>query len=272
MGIEELREEINNIDAEMAKLFVDRMNVVSRVAEYKGARGIDIEDRDREQRVIDSKGILIEDDDLRPYYTQFIKNTMEVSKRWQEHLLSGLRVAYCGDSYDCEAVKTHYPDGNLVEYASYQEAFNAVSEGECGIAVLPFETSYRGEVGKVLDLIFFGDLHVNGIFEHSDGKGLTRYAVLSPVEVETLSNNEVSSFLLMFTVKDEVGGLAKAINTISAYNFNMRIMRSRPMHDLPWHYYFYAEAEGNDTTENGRRMVNALKAVCPMVKVVGRFS
>jgi chorismate mutase/prephenate dehydratase len=73
-------------------------------------------------------------------------------------------------------------------------------------------------------------------------------------------------------VKDEVGGLAKAINLISAYNFNMRVLRSRPMHDLPWHYYFYAELEGNDNSENGQRMLNALKGVCPIMKVVGRYT
>lgn len=75
----------------------------------------------------------------------------------------------------------------------------------------------------------------------------------------------------MFTVKDETGGLAKAINIISAFSFNMRIMRSRPMRDLPWNYYFYAEAIGDDTSENGKRMINALKSSCPIVKVAGRY-
>ena len=82
---------------------------------------------------------------------------------------------------------------------------------------------------------------------------------------------EGGAFLLLFTVKDEVGGLAKAINLISAYNFNMKVLRSRPMKDLPWHYYFYAEVEGNADSENGRRMISALKGACPMVKVAGHF-
>ena len=76
----------------------------------------------------------------------------------------------------------------------------------------------------------------------------------------------------MVTVKDEVGGLAKAVNMISAYNFNMRVLRSRPMHNLPWNYYFYAEIEGNDNSENGQRMLTALRGVCPILKVVGRYT
>ena len=43
------------------------------------------------------------------------------------------------------------------------------------------------------------------------------------------------------------------------------------MKDLPWHYYFYAEAEGDACSENARRMIAALRGVCPMVKVAGHY-
>ena len=52
----------------------------------------------------------------------------------------------------------------------------------------------------------------------------------------------------------------------------MRVLRSRPMKDLAWHYYFYAEVEGDDCSENGRRMINALRGSCPMVRVAGRYT
>ena len=99
----------------------------------------------------------------------------------------------------------------------------------------------------------------------------TRFAVFSRVENASSGRREGDAFLFLFTVKDEVGGLAKAVNLISAYNFNLRVLRSRPMKDLPWHYYFYAEAEGDADSENGRRMISALRGVCQMVKVVGRY-
>ena len=75
----------------------------------------------------------------------------------------------------------------------------------------------------------------------------------------------------MFTVKDEAGALAKAINVIDAYGFNMRVLRSRPVRNLPWHYYFYVEAEGDDASENGKKMLSALGHICPVLKVVGRY-
>ena len=76
----------------------------------------------------------------------------------------------------------------------------------------------------------------------------------------------------MFTVKDEAGGLAKAVNVISAHNFNMRVLRSRPMKNLPWHYYFYAEVEGDDRSAEGRGMISALRGVCPSLKVAGHYT
>ena len=44
------------------------------------------------------------------------------------------------------------------------------------------------------------------------------------------------------------------------------------MKDLPWHYYFYAEVEGDDSSENGKRMISALRGTCPGLKVVGRYT
>lgn len=269
-----LRETIDSIDKEMAALFEKRFEAAGRIAEYKSSRGLPVEDRAREQKLIEKNSTLIEDERLRAYYAQFLQSTMDISKKWQHRLIEGIRVAYC--ERDGEEGRSPagliYPDAAAVVYPNYDDAYNAVSSGDCDIAVLPFEKSYTGEVGRVLDLIFAGDLYVTGTYSIDEKDGTTRYAVLSKTENSTGEGASYGSFMVMFTVRDEVGGLAKAVNTISAYNFNMRIMRSRPMKDLPWHYYFYAEAEGDDNSENGRRMIRALSAVCPLVKVAGRYS
>jgi chorismate mutase/prephenate dehydratase len=119
------------------------------------------------------------------------------------------------------------------------------------------------------------DLYGLQILDHDINESkvnTTRFAVFSRVENRMAIKKDAGAFLLLFTVKDEAGGLAKAVNVISAYNFNMRVLRSRPMKDLPWHYYFYAEVEGDDSSENGKRMINALRGTCPGLKVVGRYT
>lgn len=270
--LQELREEIRDVDEEMAKLFVRRMEAARGIADYKKEHGLAIEDLEQERRVIESRGPLVEDDELRPYYVQFLHGLMRVSKRWQHRLMYGQRIAYCPakDENAAEAAATMFPDADPVECGSYAEAYEMVEKSECDSALLPFEVSYFGEVGKVLDLLFEGSLHVNDVCEITAGGETTRYLAVS--RADNKLQDPGTAFLIMFTVKDETGGLAKAINVISAYGFNMRIMRSRPMKDLPWHYYFYAEVIGNDLSENGIRMINALKAACPSVKVAGRYA
>lgn len=104
----------------------------------------------------------------------------------------------------------------------------------------------------------------------SDGN-TTKFAVFSRVNNEN-SNKNKGSFLLLFTVKNQAGELAKAINVIGKYGFNMKALRSRPMKELAWQYYFYVEAEGDETSENGKNMIVELKKHCDKLKVVGHFT
>ena len=77
--------------------------------------------------------------------------------------------------------------------------------------------------------------------------------------------------ILLFTVRNEAGALAKAIDVIGKHGFNMRCLRSRPMKELLWQYYFYAEAEGNIYTEKGEEMLSELKNYCDRLKSVGTY-
>lgn len=92
MDLEELRNEIRETDEQMAALFVQRMEAVREVAAYKREHGLPIEDGEQEERVIAGRGALVENDELRPFYVQFLQNTMDVSKRWQHHLIDGGNV------------------------------------------------------------------------------------------------------------------------------------------------------------------------------------
>ena len=146
MDLQESREVIRQVDEEMAKLFVKRMEAVRSVAAYKKERGLPIEDKEQEARVIKGRSVLVEDPELRSFYVNFLQDTMDVSKRWQHYLMKGLKVAYSG--------------------------VEAVEKGECDVAVLPIENSFAGEVGQVLDLMFSGDLYVNGVYDLSINQNL----------------------------------------------------------------------------------------------------
>lgn len=351
------RSEINEIDAQMAELFVRRMRAAEEVATYKKEHALPILDAAREEQVVQANARLVEDETLREYYVNFIRNNMAVSRAYQSRLMEGMRVAYCGT----EGAFAHIAAGKMFEgairvpYGDFTSAYRAVEAGECDAAVLPIENSYNGEVGQVTDLLFSGSLYVSEVMDlavshdllvapgtriedirevvsHPQALGqcaeyirnhgwstaeysntalaakyvaekqdksiaaiaseeaaevfglevlarninasrnnTTRFAALSRVESHRHSKRMGEHFILLFTVKHEAGALAKAVDIIGRYGFNMRTLRSRPMKDLLWQYYFYVEAEGDVYTEAGEWMMRELGLFCDRLKLAGTY-
>lgn len=102
----------------------------------------------------------------------------------------------------------------------------------------------------------------------------TRFVVLSRIPNEKLSvaRPEQRTFILLFSVNDEAGALVKVLNVIGAFGFNMKTLRSRPLKDKPWQYYFYVEAEGDETSEVAQSMLSRLASVCDVIKIAGSYS
>ena len=356
-ALDKARKEINEIDKQMAELFVRRMHAVENVAEYKKERGLSILDREREEELIKRNSSLVEDEILREYYINFLRDGMAVSRAYQSRLLEGMKVAYSGTegAFAHIAATKLYPTANKIAFGDFSLAYRAVEEGACDIAVLPVENSYNGEVGQVTDLMFSGSLYVNGMFdlpitqdllakpgvkideikevvshpqvlgqcteyinrhgysrhefantalaakwvkENSDRSiaaiasrevadifGLdvidhdinasksnsTRFAIFSKVANKRIKRGGGVHSILLFTVRNEAGALAKAIDVIGQYGFNMRTLRSRPMKELLWEYYFYVEVEGNVQSEKGSSLLESLGEFCDKLKFAGTY-
>jgi len=98
----------------------------------------------------------------------------------------------------------------------------------------------------------------------------TRFAVFSRAENRNVSHGD-STFIMMFTVGNVAGALAKALNIIGKYDFNMKVLRSRPVKEVSWQYYFYVEAEGDAYGEAGTKMVEELAEHCERIKIAGSY-
>ena len=119
------------------------------------------------------------------------------------------------------------------------------------------------------------DLYGLEILEHNINAmhdNTTRFAILRKNYSGSGNGAGRENFILMFTVNDEPGALAKAIAVISEYGFNMKVLRSRPSHQKAWEYYFYVEANGNIDTDEGKSMLQKLSEVCNLVKIAGKFN
>lgn len=357
--LDNARKKINVIDKEIARLFEERMICSKEVAEYKIQHAMPIFDASREQEVIDNNAKYIENDIVREYYVNFLKQTMDISKQYQVRLINGMKVAYSGveGAFAHIAAMKMFPGATYISYPNFNAAYNATVKGECDTCVLPLENSYAGDVGVVMDLIFSGSLYINQVIElevvhnllakkgvevkkikkvvshqqalnqcleyinqngfetveapntaiaakmvadgddnsvaaiasnetadlydleiletniNSSHNNTTRFGAFSRALNANISKAKMGEhFIIVFTVKNEAGALAKTLNIIGSHGFNMRNLRSRPMKELIWNYYFYVELEGDINSSDGKDMMRALSVFCDKLKLVGTYT
>lgn len=105
---------------------------------------------------------------------------------------------------------------------------------------------------------------------NSSDVNTTRFAVLARSVASDVGGRGKHS-ILMFSARNEAGALARAINIIGRYGFNMRCLRSRPMKELLWQYYFYVELEGDLGCPEGQAMLAEMATCCDRIRMFGSF-
>ena len=111
------------------------------------------------------------------------------------------------------------------------------------------------------------DIIRENVNEASDNT--TRFVVVS----RTLSKEKKDHSIIVFTVPDEAGALAHAINIIGHHGYSMRHIKSRAMKDLIWTYYFYVELKGDlQSSRRGKYMMEELSECCDKLKMIGTFN
>ena len=86
MGIEELRNEISLIDQEFVALFVKRMHVAAKIAEYKQENQLPIHDPAREKIVLD----MVSEQagpEMSDYVLALYTTLIELSRNYQNQLI-----------------------------------------------------------------------------------------------------------------------------------------------------------------------------------------
>ena len=355
--LEEIRQEIQETDRQIAVLFEQRMHLAEGVIRNKMEKGLPVLDPEREARLLQANLAYVQDPVLKEYYVLFLKHLMGLSKSYQSRLMKDMRVAYSGlpGAFAQIAVTSLFPDAQALPYPDFESAYKACEQGEADVTVLPVENSYSGEVGNVMDLTFNGSLYINMMLElgitqnllglkgattadirtvvshpqalsqcegflHEKGfeplefentalaakyvaeqgdksiaaigsletatryglevlqsninfaaTNTTRFAVFSRVMNAPSQSKAGEFFILVFTVKNEAGALAKVLNIIGAHGFNMTNLRSRPLKEPLWNHFFFAELEGNAFSAEGRDLITQLDTVCDQLKLVGTY-
>lgn len=174
---------------------------------------------------------------------------------------------------DIKTVISHPQALSQCEKYIKEKGWRAVSASNTAVAAR--EVAERGDasVAAIASLETAG-LYGLDVLEsdvNESAVNTTKFAVFAKSE-NTSGNKKDNKFMLVFTTKHTAGALSRAINVIGEAGFNMLSIRSRPAKDAAWQYYFCIEAEGDETSEAGKKMLSELDRVCEKLKVVGHYS
>ena len=86
--LENLREKIDTIDKEMIALFEKRMDVVTDIAAYKIKNNLPVLNQNREDIVVSKVKSTVKNKEYADSAADLIKNIMEISKKFQQKLIS----------------------------------------------------------------------------------------------------------------------------------------------------------------------------------------
>lgn len=175
MDLNELRVEIDNVDRQMVELFEKRMDIASRIADYKIANGKKVFDRDRELQKIKAVKELAHSDFNKIGVEELFSQLMSVSRKLQYQKLSDVgasghlpfipidsidkknsRVCYQGaeGAYSELAMKKFFGDDvNSFHVETFRDAMQVLEEGSADYAVLPIENSTAGVISETYDLL-----------------------------------------------------------------------------------------------------------------------
>ena len=181
--LSEIRTQIDRIDKDISRLFLERMDASADVAEYKRATKAPIFDPVRERANIVAASERVPEE-LASYAAVIQSVLMEASREAQykalgrqsttaediERALAAAppifprqaRVACQGveGAYQQIAVDRMIRRPTLTFYNTFDAVFNAVEEGSADFGVLPIENSTAGSVNHVYDLMMRHDFYI----------------------------------------------------------------------------------------------------------------
>ena len=185
MDLLELRNEIDKIDNELLKLFVERMNITKNVAKYKIENNIPVLNSQREDEILNS--VAEKSGDLGDMMKIIFATIMDVSRANQHQIVGGgkmlrssinnaknIDISSLSANVVCAGVKGAYageassrlfPNGKIQYVKDFGQVFMAVENKTADYGVIPVENSTAGSVHEVYDLIMKHKVFVVGAMD-----------------------------------------------------------------------------------------------------------
>jgi chorismate mutase/prephenate dehydratase len=175
LDLSKIREEIDEVDGQLVRLYEKRIKLSTDVANYKIANGKKVFDEQREKEKLRKVSELVENPENVHGVNELFSQLMATSRKFQYKLLEengltlrepyesidridkdGCTVVYQGvpGAYSYIAMKRFFgEDVKNINVATFGDAMEAVKNGEADYAVLPIDNSTTGMVNDVYDLL-----------------------------------------------------------------------------------------------------------------------
>ncbi len=175
MDLLELRNQIDEIDQQIVRLYEQRMEICGRVAAYKIETGKKVFDKQREMEKLVRVKSLTHNEFNSHGVEELFEQIMSMSRKLQYQLLAQhgstgrlpfigvdeletkrARVVFQGaeGAYSQAAMAQYFGDQiQSFHVDTFREAMSAIDEGSADFAVLPIENSTAGIVSEIYDLL-----------------------------------------------------------------------------------------------------------------------
>lgn len=181
--LSEIRVRIDEIDRQLVKLFQERMECASEVAEYKREKKMAVYDKVREDQKLETLSAMAEDSFMRRSLKEIFRQIMSISRKYQYQLLKqrdryienyfqqveeleiypDTRVVYQGveGAYQQMAVEEFFgEDIDSYHVDTFNDVALALNRGDADYGILPIENSSAGNVQGNYDILLKNDICV----------------------------------------------------------------------------------------------------------------
>ncbi len=174
-SLQELREQLDEVDAQIVKLYEERMRICGQVGEYKVETGRKVFDRQREKEKLQDVAGRVSSAFDKKGIQELYQQLMSMSRKLQYQQLvkagalgrlpfieieslnaRNARIVFQGTegAYGQAAMKAYFgEDCNNYHVRTFRDAMEAIEEGAADYAVLPIENSSAGSVNEMYDLL-----------------------------------------------------------------------------------------------------------------------
>ena len=87
-----------------------------------------------------------------------------------------------------------------------------------------------------------------------------------------LITNNAKKISIITSTTNEAGALFKLLEEFSKNNLSMMSIKSRPIINKPWEYYFYIDFEGNLKDEPVKRALEVIREKSNYLKILGNYN